>query len=380
MRILIVHNTLNDTGGGERVTLHIVKTLIEHGHDVVLGTVEKTDWKRVLKIINVKLPKIPEEISLTKELRAFGLYQRQILAFNILRYRSKYDLILNTHGDAMLVPADIVYMHFPTIVLLRGPWSIHTKYSKSTLWKLYFVPYEAVLSVGIKNLENSLILTNSKFSQMVIERYLNKKAVVVYPPVEIGDYVKCVSDDKLVQRKNSVVVISRFTPEKNLHLIPYIAKELQDIEFHIIGAVKGVRAEKYLSQIKMLQKKFNLRNIYLHPNASHEEKLKILSRSKVLLHLMPYEHFGIVVVEGQASGCVPVIHKSGGQWLDIAEEGKYGVGFDNLHPLEIADKIQEAIDKWSPKLARHLARHASKFSDKMFEKRIIKIIEIYSNM
>jgi len=211
---------------------------------------------------------------------------------------------------------------------------------------------------------------------MVIKQYLDRRAFIVYPPVEVDDYVKRIGG--LDEREDSVVAIARFTPEKNLHLIPYIAKNLRDVDFHVMGTVKGLRAEGYFAYIKALREKLGLTNLHLHPNARHEEKLKILSRSKVLLHLMPYEHFGIVVVEGQASGCIPVVHKSGGQWLDIAEEGKYGVGFDELSPTEIADKIQEAITKWTPQLAKQLAEHAMQFSDKKFKEKIAKITEIYS--
>jgi alpha-1,2-mannosyltransferase len=40
------------------------------------------------------------------------------------------------------------------------------------------------------------------------------------------------------------------------------------------------------------------------------------------------EHFGISVVEAMVSGLVPVVHSSGGPWLDILEQGKGGFGYN----------------------------------------------------
>lgn len=155
-----------------------------------------------------------------------------------------------------------------------------------------------------------MLLTNSKFSRDVIRKYIGKDAVVIYPPVEISDYVKI---SRNTEREDAVITISRFTPEKNLDLIPFIAQKLKNVKFYLIGSIRGSKSREYMTKIARLKRQLNIDNLEIIANAPHIVKLQLLSKSKVLLHLMPYEHFGIVVVEGMASGCIPVVHKSGGQ-------------------------------------------------------------------
>lgn len=370
----MVHNTLNSAGGGERVALHTIKALIDSGHEVVLGTVEKTDWPWVLKTMGVELARPPREFWITRELRAFGIYQRQLLAMStsLLRLRGECDVVVNTHGDTMAVPAEITYMHFPTLVFLRGPWSPYTKYARSAFWRAYFAPYRLMLGATLWTLDKTLLLTNSKFSQAVIREYLGRESLVLYPPVEIGDYVELAKRER---REDSVITISRFAPEKNLHLLPYIDREMSSVDFYLVGSARGRLSREYLVRISALKEELGADNLKIFPNAPHELKLELLSRSKVLLHLMPYEHFGIVVVEGQVSGCIPVVHKSGGQWTDVAEEGRYGIGFDDLGPEEIAAAVEEALSTWTQDLALELSAHAARFSDREFRSKIVRVVE-----
>jgi len=349
---------------------------MENGHEVVLGTVEKTNWDKVRRLMGVDLPKIPEEYSITGEIRKFGIYQRSLTALHVARFRKKFDLTINTHGDVMPLPVDITYLHFPVFALLaEEPWKYYAKYFKSVFWRAYFEPYRIMQKHLARFMfSRSLLLTNSSFSRDVIRRYIRSDALVVYPPVEVDDYLKV---SKNLDREDAVISISRFSPEKNLHLIPFIAKQLPDISFYVIGSVRGSRSVEYYNRVLTLIKSMSLKNVKLYPNASYEKKLEILSRCKVFLHLMPYEHFGIAVVEGMASGCIPVVHKSGGQWLDIVREGRYGEGFNSLEPDEIAQTIDRAISKWDYEIVNTLTARASSFSSRNFREKFAQIIGAY---
>ena len=376
MRILILHHTLNSCGGGERVALHVIKALMENGHDVELGTVEKTDWNKVYRLMGVKLPKVPKERFLLREIKKFGIYQRSLTALHVAKFKKGFDLTINTHGDVMPLPVDITYLHFPVFALLaEEPWKYYVKYLKSAFWRLYFEPYHIMQKYLARWMfSRSLLLTNSKFSKKVIKKYVGCESMVVYPPVEIEDYLQV---SKNLDRENAVITISRFTPEKNVHLVPYIAKALPDVKFYVIGSVRGFQSKNYYQKVFKEVKEANLKNVSLIPNAPHEIKLKLLGKCKVFLHLMPFEHFGISVVEGMASGCVPVVHKSGGQWIDIVEEGKYGIGYDKLSPNEMASAIKKALHEWSPEKVNSLTTKANVFSAERFKERIIQVVNAY---
>ncbi|RLE63015.1 MAG: hypothetical protein DRJ38_08570 [Thermoprotei archaeon] len=372
MKVLILHNTLNSCGGGERVALHTIKALQDASHEVDLGVVERTDWKKVIEITGIKLSRIPHETYLTEKLRTFGIYQRLLLSYYALKLAKKYDLMINTHGDAMITSTHVTYMHFPTLLMVTGEWVWYTKYGKNPFWRAYFEPYKLLQNFLSKRaLENTILLTNSKFSKNVIKKWLGKEALVVYPPVELHDYLPLAAYER---RDDVVISIGRFAPEKNWHLLPKIASKLPDTKFYLIGSLSGYY-KSYFEHVLRLKEKLNAENLLIYPNAPHKLKLKLLSEAKVLLHLYPYEHFGISVVEGQASGCIPVIHKSGGQWLDIAENGKYGIGYDRLDINDILECVKNALSRWSLEEASKMSAHSLKFSDDRFRNEILKIAE-----
>lgn len=371
LRILIVHHSLNGVGGGERVALHIIKALQEAGHEVELGTVEKTDWGRVLRISGVRLRSIPREFSLFPiKLNAFGIYQRPLSALSLL-FRRGYDLTINTHGDVMPVPTTITYLHFPVFALLvEEPWRFYVKYSRP-FWRLYFEPYRLLQEKLARVIfSRTVLLTNSTFSREVIRRCIGRNAVVVYPPVELDDYLSLPLD-----RKEDVVIsIGRMTPEKNFHLILDVARLLPSVRFYIVGAVHGATSVQYYKRLLRLKERRGVRNVEIIPNAPHSLKLELLMQAKVYLHTMIAEHFGIAVAEGMASGCIPVVHESGGQWEDIVERGRYGFGFSELEPFHIAQVVDRALDKWSPEFVERIRRKAEHFSDVRFRRRIVEIV------
>ncbi|MFZ8838427.1 MAG: hypothetical protein ACO2PM_05715 [Pyrobaculum sp.] len=42
--------------------------------------------------------------------------------------------------------------------------------------------------------------------------------------------------------------------------------------------------------------------------------------------MRPHEPFGIVMAIATAASAVPIVHKSGGSWINIVQIGRYGVG------------------------------------------------------
>ena len=62
-----------------------------------------------------------------------------------------------------------------------------------------------------------------------------------------------------------------------------------------------------------------LTNVHLVPDASEEERDKLLSSSTFFLHSLRSEPFGITTVQGIAAGCIPIVHNSGGQ-IEIVED------------------------------------------------------------
>lgn len=370
MRVCVVHNTLNSVGGGERVCLAVIEALKSLGHEVTLITTEPTDWSRVEKIVG-KVTRPDREVYLLPfKVKAFGIYTRLLTALLLTWERRRCDLIVNTHGDVLPLSSDILYMHFPTFALLREN-PVNVKYSKSLFWRLYFYPYERIQGYLAKKMKWRILLTNSEFSKEIIKKHLHTDAIVIHPPVEISEFLK-ISEN--TERDDRVVSCGRYTPEKNYEFVLKVAEQLPDIKFTIIGASSGKVSSAYYRKLSKIVEERKLRNVDLLRDVPRSKQLKIYSGSKVFLHTMIGEHFGIAVVEGMAAGLVPVVHKSGGPWLDIVDRGKYGLGYIDLY--EAIKSIEYALDNYK-RLREKAIRRAMKFRKEGFLEKFKRIVNSF---
>ena len=62
-------------------------------------------------------------------------------------------------------------------------------------------------------------------------------------------------------------------------------------------------------------------------NKPRDEILELFSRSKVAIHTMKEEHFGISIVEMMSSGLVTIAHDSAGPKMDIIGDAREPVGY-----------------------------------------------------
>ena len=74
------------------------------------------------------------------------------------------------------------------------------------------------------------------------------------------------------------------------------------------------------------------------------------------------EHFGISIVEAMASGCIPIVHNSGGMKEFVPAENRY----ETLQ--EAADKIDSAINNWSIEKTLEPKKIADQFSIENFSR------------
>lgn len=83
------------------------------------------------------------------------------------------------------------------------------------------------------------------------------------------------------------------------------------------------------------------------------------------------EHFGISIVEAMASGCLPVVHNSGGPPEFVPDQYRYNTF------QEAAEIVDAVIDQWTPELGYKMARIAERFSEENFSKRFMQLFNEY---
>jgi len=203
---------------------------------------------------------------------------------------------------------NIAYVHFPEI-----PYDYqNSKRSK----QLYLLLYKKMLERHLNNL--ALIFCNSKYTKEFTEKYWCKlgipEPIVVYPPVEEPYW----SNKPLSERTNRVVYIARFIPQKRHDILKQLAITFPQIEFVSIGLLRETEQDWFNDFSKNLPE-----NYILKPNISETEKISFLHDSTNYCHLMEGEHFGIAPMEALASGCVPLVHNSGGIREFIPEDFRW---------------------------------------------------------
>ena len=358
MKIAILHDNLNLCGGAEKLAL-VTMDAFADSH-ITLVTSTKPDFDRIKMITNESL-KVDDIIytnfsSMPKTYRSI---------FVALKRLDGFDLIFNTNGDTIpFVHDDITYIHYPLPLKFNANDEVW-EYN-GMLWNMYYAPAKIIHRLLLKKADKNTILTNSNFTREKIREMLDRDAIVVYPPVDTAIYKEALRY-KYSLDEDQILIISRFTPDKNLMLVPELAKKVA-ARFVIIGT-KAYGAEQIITAIKKQAEKLGVSDkIVLMPNATNEAKLRELSRSKVYLHLKKYEHFGISIVEALASGCIAVTYNAGGPREFVPDEYRY----DNIE--DIADKLDYALSRWSFQEAERCSSIAARFDRDVYKNKIKDIV------
>ena len=340
-KFLVVHPYLDIYGGGERVCHNVIKTLVAHDQTVELLTFN-FDPNKYKDIVGEDFPKNVVIHSLGKRIEVeppFTIYKRHRNFVKLLKkYKDQleYDYLFSTQSSSPFEPVflkkakkNIAYVHFP---------EIHYDYATAKLKrKIYLWLFKRWVEQGISKLDR--VFCNSNYTKEAIMQYWKsrsfKEVTVVYPPVNLND-LWC--NKPLSQRRKRVVYVARFIPAKRHEIMKKIAVDLPDYEFVSIGGlIEGEKAwfTKFSEELPQ--------NYTLKVNLPSQDLIDVLHNSRVYVHLMEGEHFGIAPVEGLASGCVTLVHDSGGMKEFIPEEFRW----QNYPDLkEKISKYMETAESW----------------------------------
>jgi len=282
-----------------------------------------------------------------------GVYQRLTYSyffFKKLIKEHKVDFVIVT-GGSTLVPKimaerTIVYVHYPVDLEVE-----QRRYLNSWGKRLYIMPWKFI-SRNLDYIKKSTIITNSNYTKDAIRAAWGMDSTVIYPPCPQYTF-------PLIDKKEDVICsIGRFTPEKEYETILKIAERMPDKRFELVGSVAPDRIS-YLNAIMKEAPK----NVAFHVDATVEEKIEVLKRSKVLLHGFIGEHFGIALVEAMSAGVIPVTHNSGAAKVDNLVEERFR--YEDIDGA-IAS-ITDALGSWNAEMAEKLRENAKKFSADLFK-------------
>jgi glycosyltransferase involved in cell wall biosynthesis len=325
---LVVHPYLDIYGGGEKVCHNVIKALVMHRQKVELLTFD-FDATRYRDIVGEEFPAGVAVHSLGKRIEVeppFTIYKRHRHFVKLLKkYKNQleYDFLFSTQSSSPFEPVflskakkNFAYVHFP---------EIHYDYARSGLKrKVYLWWFKRWVEQGIDKLD--VVFCNSNYTKETIIKYWRshgvKDPIVVYPPVNLEKFW---CDQPLSGRQKRVIYVARFIPAKRHEIMKRLAADLPNFEFISIGGLIDAEKAWFNRFSKNLPSNYSLKT-----NQPEANLINILQDSRIYVHLMEGEHFGIAPVEGLASGCVTLVHNSGGMKEFIPEEFRW----DNYEDLK----------------------------------------------
>ena len=374
----IVHDNLNAGGGSERLTIATIEALNEMGFVVDVETCTSLE----IENLENSFGQLDISINQAKKLDLLSLLQLGKDIGEVDTYH--YDLIINTHGDVLPYlyqnsnnncstcktnvsdnsnilhtkkTVMVTYCHYPML-----PYCVKTREYTNFLRK--YIKFAETKGSNIDNtiidkllsnahllydkmMTNTIILTNSEFSKRAIKLlYKNiEEPIVLSPPVDVETFRRAALYSKEEERENTILVVSRFNAGKQIENAIRIAKilyEKKKIYYNmiIVGNIHNNDIE-YLDFLRGMINGYGLKNyVKLEVGASFERLLHLMSKSKVYLHPLAGEPFGISVAEAMAAGLIPVVPHVGGNSEFVPQQYHYS-------------RLEEAAEIIEDTLLRH---------------------------
>ncbi|HEX5186176.1 MAG TPA: glycosyltransferase [Nitrososphaeraceae archaeon] len=449
-RAKVIHDNLNAGGGSERLAFATVELLNKMNFVVDLATLQKPNlekaeenfgndtshlWKfNQIEILNMySVLDINEHDIFDIYNKNFeDIYQNYNNKANTTFNDKEYDLVINTHGDLFPyykidkeydnndnknntkentknenrfniespspINNKITYCHYPLVPLLIRDRNYLFLEQFFNLFRKF--PQKLKDMIAFKVLEkynqminNTFILTNSKFSKQAIEKIYGKnnnvEATVIYPPVDVNKFkilnncnTKNITNALLKEKDpDSILVISRLSPDKKIENAIEIGKSLKEkenIRCYKMTIVGGILPDNqnYLENLNNLIDMYDLKNnIKIKPNVTFDNLQKLVQQSSVYIHPTPDEPFGMSIVEAMSAGLIPITPNRGGDAEFVPLKYQYQ---STEHATEIIANIlkNNSNNKDLDEERKNISDSTNKFDKQKYNEEFENVIKV----
>jgi len=357
MKIGIFDPYLDTLSGGEKYMLSIASCLSSQ-HEVFIFW----DKDKEVLIKQTALKKLGIDLSLIKFYK--NIFSKNTSLISRFFDSRRFDAIVYLSDGSIPFAWTRLFVHFQFPIEWVNGKSIKTRI------KLFFI---------------KKIFCNSYFTKNFIDKKLNVKSEILYPPVDLHVI-------KDMKKENVILHVGRFDVDphgsnfKKQDIMIDIFKQMIDTglkswKFKLIVSVKDQDKEK-LNKLKEMSEGYP---IELIENVSNEELWEYYSKAKIYWHATGYgedlqkypekaEHFGISTVEAMGAGCVPVVFNAGGQ-REIVENNKNGYLCNNIEDFIVKTNGLIEEEKLLKKMSMASVKRSEMFNGNKFCDELMKIIK-----
>ena len=355
MRVALIHDYLNQYGGGERV----LETFSEIFPDAPVYTLfydpETTFQRFELKVRGTSF--LDKDI-VRKNHRPF--IPLMPFATRFLKLQEEYDVILSSSAGfakGIRYPKKVKhvsYCHTP----LRYAWEHHNYFTDwSPALKLISAPAFSYLRWWDRRAAQrpDVLLANSHFIAEKVKRYYHRDAEVVYPPVDIKTFFW----DKKISKDGYFLAIGRLIHYKRFDLVIQAFNKL-NLPLVVVGIG---------SELERLKKMVRGKKIYFVPFVNETELRNLYNGAEAVI-FPQVEDFGLVAAEAQACGTPVIAYGKGGVRDTVSKDA--GVFFAEQTEESLAGALQDFAKRTFDHAA--IRKHAEKFSSRRFRQQIKEIV------
>ena len=289
-------------------------------------------------VIPLKLNKIDQYLySYSKTLFSTTYFKALKKIFQKNLERIDYDIFINSTGKyPFFIRNEFLYLQPGVSDIYYG------RFIYDFLRRLYWSSLRSIRKELRERVRKGdlLIAANSSFIKSFFERIWGKVSIkVIYPPLEID--VKNIKTQ--INSVKKIVSFGRFVYGKGFEDLIDVWKYLKEENLEITLAGKS-EDKNYIRMLK--RKAIRMRApVNFRFDLRKEEIDALFSSSDIVVYTSKFEPFGLALVESMAYGLAPIVHKSGGPWIDIVALGKFGLGYSSIE--ELASKIYELLNNES---------------------------------
>lgn len=341
MKIVLFHDSLMQKGGAQRVVIDLASEL--NADIITCGFNSKIrKWTKIKsKIIDLG--------NLTFNLNKFFSYCVELpIRFFVNRKNFDYDNYIFSGSYSFFASKrgkyNIWFCHSP-----NRPLYDLKEYSLkniSLFRKIILIPFIFFLKkvdqfIIKKNI--SKIVVNSKNVQKRVRKYYGLDSEVIYPPIKTRQF-------HFNRFDNFFLAVSRLAKEKRIDLIAKSFTKMPDKKLILVG--NGPEKNKIKKIIK------NNSNIKLITNANDKKLIELYSNCLATIYIPIDEDFGLVPLEGMASGKACIAANEGG-CKETVIHGKTGFLIKATE-----ENIIKTIDKFNKNLAEKMKKACIKQAKK----------------
>jgi len=382
--------TVSEGGGGPKVTTDLINAVDSLGFEVYLFTSRRVDRERLNELygkVNVKNIYQPGKIK--HNFCRQAILSRKLLKKEFKRFAKKMDMIIDIDGGLFHENLPIGFKKSRYIV-----WRISSRSKIPLKWQSW--KNKQLRERARQFVRNSLKLNyrdnknylNDKFKIYAVDKWTKKEMKdyrglivekkLLYPAVNIEDIQKELKQKSKKKRKNQIVILGRFEPDKmiegSIKIFEKGTKNHPNYKLIIIGGMTPL-SKNYLKDLIDLTKKLNIKNkVKIIKDPSFDTIKKVLLDSKVLIDFQKGTSITLTSIEGLAAGCIILAHNDTAAYRDILERGKYGFGFEDVTEGGMKlDMILRKLEKNKLNNKKFLKK-ARYFSQKEFKERVRRIL------